>query len=301
MLQRKRYETRRFHNPYFAHLPKRNWKAIFLLLAGALIAVAAIGWLFGSPRFAISSIVVTGNETIPSEQISARVSDELSRRRFLVFRSGNRFLFNEACLREALLSAYAFETLDIVRTCELMNDGGCAVQISVKEKTSQLLWRSEERVFLADLQGIVIRELTTQEMNDWNAKEEPSQEPLPDGTMTPVPAPSPLKRLPTFTDVNATPVSIGTNVLSSEEVAKIFMFHQRISELGITFATTKIDRLAGKWMAVQTVMGYDILFDAAGDVLTQAKNLEILLRDTVKDPSQLRYIDLRFGDHVYYK
>lgn len=301
VLQRKRYEARRFHNPYFKHEKKRNWPAIGGAVAVLLLVGWFVGWIFGSQRFAIANVSIVGNETISTEQISGRVWEELDRRRLLFFRASNRFLFDEAHLRETLSSAYAFETLQIDWTCKLFGNGGCAMSVVVKEKTSQLLWQSGEHVYLADLQGVAIRELTPEELDAWRAPPAAPAEPLPDGTVPPTPPPDPMKRLPLFVDVNAQPIGVGATVLTPEEVANLFLFHQRLTEIGIAFVSTDIDRLAGKWMAVQTTAGYDILIDAAGDVNAQIANLQILLRDTVTDPSQLEYIDLRFGDHVYYK
>ena len=54
-------------------------------------------------------------------------------------------------------------------------------------------------------------------------------------------------------------------------------------------------------MGVKTGLGYRILFDASGDIDGQANHLEVLLRETINNPEQLDYIDLRFGDHVYFK
>lgn len=301
VLQRKRYEARRFHNPYFKHEKKRNWTAIAIAVGATLLVAWFVGWIFGSSRFAIANVSIGGNETISTDQISARVWEELNRRQLLVFRASNRFLFDETRLREALSSTYAFETLGIDWTCELFGGGGCTMSVVVKEKTSQMLWQSGEHVYLADLQGVIIRELTPAELDAWRAPPAAPSEPLPDGTVPPTPPPDPLKRLPLFVDVNATPIAVGATVLTPEEVANLFLFHQRLTEMGIPFVTTDIDRLAGKWMAVQTAAGYDILIDASGDVDTQVGNLQILLRDTVTDPSGLEYIDLRFGDHVYYK
>jgi hypothetical protein len=72
-------------------------------------------------------------------------------------------------------------------------------------------------------------------------------------------------------------------------------------EQGIEFTETRIDRLAGKWMSVAAREGYDILFDPGGNIVQQAMNLAVVRRDQIKDRQNLRYIDLRFGDHVYFK
>lgn len=298
VLQRKRYEARRFHNPYFAHAQKRNWKGIIAVLAIVVMTGALIGWAFNSPRFDITNVRVDGAESIDAGQISSKIWEELNRKQYVIFQSQNRFLFDEERLRELLSSTYAFESLNITRTCELFGNGGCSLVVTVKEKTSQLLWQSGERVYLADLQGIVIRELTTEEIE---AMRSPDALPTTEEAAAPAPAPNPMIRLPRFYDMNAASISVGSSVLTPNEVSGIFLFQKRLQEAGIAFTVTKIDRLVGKWMAVETESGYDIMFDASGDIEAQAQRLTVLLRETIKDPTKLEYIDLRFGDHIYFK
>lgn len=241
-----------------------------------VLVVAGLAWLLGSPRLGILQVVVNGAESIPADQLVAKINGELDSRRLLFFHQRNRFLFDEAGLRAALSSTYSFESLSIERSCTLFGPGGCLLQVTVKEKTSQLLWKSGDRTYLADLQGVVTRELASEETE-------------------------PLGRLPLLSDMNASPVVVGSSIASPEEISGIFLFHQRLRDEGISFHATGIDRMVGKWTAVETDAGYRILFDPVGDVTSQADHLNILLRDTVKDPSKLEYIDLRFGDHIYYK
>lgn len=298
--EKKRYDARRFHNPYFQSKPKRNWKLIVLATGVGLSVICLVSFVFGSPYFAIASVTVAGTETVSSDEIVAKTWAELDRRRLLFFSGKNRFLYDEEGLRAMLSAAYAFDALEIARTCSWTH-GGCSVAIQVKEKTSQLLWVSEPRVYLVDLKGVAIRELSADELAQWTAPDPVSLPPNPDGTVPPTPSPSPLKRLPVFEDVNAAPVEIGSYVLSEEEISNLFSFEQKLLASGTTFTRTRIDRLAGKWMAIHTTIGYDIFVDAVGDVDSQFANLQTVLRDKIPDPTAIQYIDLRFGDHVYYK
>ncbi len=297
--EKKRYEARRFHNPYFQNKQKRNWKAIACGI-GVVVAISgACAFVFGSRYFAIASVTASGMETLSSEEIVDRSWTELNQRKLLFFRASNRFLYRETSLRDALSSAYSFEQLSIEKTCSLTH-GGCSIFIQIKERTSQLLWVSEKRVFLVDLQGVVTRELSPEERTAWETPDPPPV-PNPDGTLPPPVAPIPLKRLPIFEDANDTPISIGSTVFTPQEITNLFAFQKGLTEAGIGFSKTKIDRLAGKWMAVRTTIGYDILMDALGDIGAQLTNLQTVLRDKIPDPSAITYIDLRFGDHVYYK
>ncbi len=299
LLQRKRYDAKRFSNPYFQRERKRNWKAIVLVSGIGLAVICLVSVVFASPFFAIRSVEVTGTDTVSPDEIRDRVWAELGRRRLGVFRASNRFLYDERKLRDSLESAFAFETLSIERTCDW--GSGCVLRIAVHERTSQLLWSSGDRLYLVDLRGTAIRELTPEEVASWKAPGPPPQDPLPNGSLPLPEATNPLKKLPLFVDLNASPLAVGSNALTETEVTNLLDFEKRLSAMNVLFSQVDVDRLAGKWMAVKTLAGFNILIDASGDIPAQILNLQVLLRDTLKDTKNLQYVDLRFGDHVYYK
>lgn len=298
--QKRRNDAKRFSNPYFRREEKRDWKMIVLATGIGLAAVCMVAAVFASPFFAVQRVKVTGTETVSPDEIAAHAWAELERRRLLFFRAKNRFLYDEQRLFDALGSAYAFETLDIARTCDLRGNG-CGLAVAVREKTSQLLWSSGDRLYLVDLHGIAIRELTPEEVASWKSPDPPPQDPLPDGSLPVSVSIDPLKKLPLFVDLNASTVDVGSTVLTESEVSNLLEFEKRLSAMNVLFSQVDVDRLAGKWMAVKTLAGFNILIDASGDIPAQILNLQVLMRDTIKDTKDLRYIDLRFGDHVYYK
>lgn len=299
VLQRKRYEAKRFSNPYFQRERKRDWRTIAVVTGIGLAVVCLVSVIFASPTFAIRRVEVTGTETVSPNEIRDHVWTELSRRRLGLFHATNRFLYDERRLRDALGSAYAFETLSIARSCDWGD--GCGLAIAVLEKTSQLLWASGDRLYLVDLHGTAIRELTPDEIAAWKAPGPPPQDPLPNGSLPLPEATNPLKKLPLFVDLNASAVGVGSAVLTESEVTNLLDFEKRLSAMNVLFSQVDVDRLAGKWMAVKTLAGFNILIDASGDIPAQILNLQVLLRDTIKDSKNLQYVDLRFGDHVYFK
>ena len=107
--------------------------------------------------------------------------------------------------------------------------------------------------------------------------------------------------MPIFVDRSNGEIKIGDSVLTAEEIASVFRFGEHLKAQNISYTQVEFDRLAGKWTGLLTTDGYRILFDVTGDIDAQAQRLELIRKEKIKDVSKLEYIDLRFGDHVYYK
>ena len=266
--QHQRYLAQPFKNPYFKHAPKRRWHRLIIALLILIFLCGVSIFFLRAPAFAIQDIRVTGTESLPSETVTRIVETYLNESAFLFFKHKNRFLFDGGALQQRLMDRYTFETLEITRQ-------GNTLLLRLKERNSQLLWMTGGESYLADAQGIIIRALSSDEQN--------------------------AHPLAIFIDLNETPVIVGRTILSPLIIESIFRFQRLLQEQHIDFTETRIDRLAGQWVSLRTVVGYDILFDPEGDIDAQANHLAVLLRETVKDPTRLEYIDLRFGDHVYFK
>jgi len=219
-----------------------------------------------------------------SRDLQTHIEAFLQTPRYLVFRNRNRWLFESQACQIYLEQYYAFETI------HFHFPHWRSLTVSVQEKASSLLWETDGQFFIVDLQGNVVRALTSEEQS-WFS--------LPVESLTEIQ--TVLTSLPKFRDLNDAPVSPGLTVATSEEIQAVFALQKTLVDLGIPFVETQVDRLSGKWIGVMTQVGYLILFDAAGDVAAQTNRLQTVLQSSVSDPSTLSYIDLRFGDHVYFK
>lgn len=240
-----------------------------LALLGGVGASAA--YAFGSPRFAITQVDVQGAVTIPAADVQAAVGRALEERVALVFRRRNAFLFDAGRAEEAVRSSFDLESLSLARD-------GNRVTVTLQEKVSQLVWKSGDARYLVDRQGTAIRALAQDEA-------------LPELGVP----------LPVFQDVNRDAVAVGAAVLRAAEVDGALRFHQALKGIGLLYGTTRVDRLSGAWMSVQTADGYEVLFDPTADPALQAENVRTVISTQVEDPTRLRYVDVRFGDHVYFK
>lgn len=282
------YQTRRFRNPYF-HQPNRRSGLLLAVLGLCLgLFIALIGFFFTSPIFAITSARVEGAETINPAALRSIAEDYLDSRAFLLFQHNNRFLFSEKKCRQLLEKEYSFSSLDLTRE-------GKTLAIVLKEKVSSFLWLTGRQSFLADNTGVIIR--SVQEEEALSLMNPPLlQGPTPDGSLLDEPT-----IVLTFRDLDNTPVSVNQSVLSIAELSASRQFFDALRAAGVYLEHFEINRLAGSWFKAVTKDGYAILFEPTADTEKQAANVLLVLQNQAGNLVELEYIDVRFGDHVYYK
>lgn len=270
--QKKRYDARSHENPYFLGKGRvASWKG-FMMISGSLICLFGLMiFFFSSSLFDVTSIHVRGVQNLKHDLLAASIRQNMNERVGLIFHRQNRFLFNKEKFLTALNKLFTFRDVRL-------DLAGNQIEIYVVERTSQLIWSTKSASYLVDLDGIIISTLEDETLKQL---EEIS--------------------MPRFVDRNDIHVQIGQKVLTTEEIEAVFRFHDHLIVQKINFSQTQFDRLSGKWVGVLTDDKYLILFDATGDVDAQAGRLETILKEKVTDTSLLEYIDLRFGDHVYFK
>lgn len=273
--RRRRLAARSYRNPYFHREPKPSkWK--FIVLGAFAATLAAVSILLAAPRFSLQSVEISGTELLAPKEISARASEYLQKRRWLFFKNSNLFLFRPEGLVEALETQYVFESLSVVKE-------GKAIRVNVREKQSELVWMTPDQTYIIDREGIILRMLSPEE-----------QEARKSGI-------DPFAKLLKCRSLQKQTLTIGMSALNPTEVERLFFFRRELGQLGIIMKEIQIDRTSGSWMIAKTEGGFEILFDPAAPPEEQMANLSAVFRQLTKDPSALQYIDLRFGNHVYYK
>ncbi len=264
----KRYESRRFNNPYFKK-PKRQikikWQTIAVLVA--IIFIVAV--LIYSSLFRIDNVDIKGTEHISPDQITQIAHAELDRGRFLIFPNNNRFFLHEERMQSKLNEQFVFDSIE-------MEVSGHTLTITVKERVSTLIWITADRYYFVDLSGTIIRELAQDEFEE---------------------APG----FPKFFDENNHQVAVGQTVLASEAIQGSIDFLILAEQGGITIDSFSYESVENDWLAAKSTEGYWILFKPTEDIESQVNNLLIVLRESIDSVNLIQYIDLRFGDHVYYK
>jgi len=282
------YQVRRFKNPYFQN--KTNHSKWPFAIAGLVIGffIALTSFFFTAPVFTITAVRVEGAESVNPKEIRQIAEDYISSRSLLIFKRNNRFLCDEKELKKDLEKKYSFSSLKIDRE-------GHTLAIILKEKVSSFLWLTNNQSFILDNTGTVIRAISSEE-SQIIMNPPLLQGPTKDGSLIP----ESIKIL-VFRDLENKPVAVGKVTLTEAEVKNIRLFFDAMQAFGISIESFELNKSIGAWLKAITRNGYDILFDPTTDVLEQANNVSTLLRGQIKDIATLEYIDVRFGDHVYYK
>lgn len=268
--QQRTYAGRRYKNPHLREKTLNKWKITSAVILTGASLIFFIILLLTHQKFSITTIEVKGIEYIDKPTFEQVVSTYLGEKN-LFLKKSNRFLFSSDDVSNILLDTFALASVETS-----LQEG--SVHIYLEERTSHLFWQTQGDIYVIDLEGIVVREIERSALEEKQFDE-----------------------LPRFVDKNNVPVTIGSPVLTPDEISNLFVFLDLLESMGIEDVSIAIDRLAGKWMNLTTQLGFEILFNVTGDIQEQANHLKIILTSQIDDIDSLEYIDVRFGDKVYYK
>ncbi len=267
--QQRTYRSRNYKNPHLQEKRSLPWKSILIVVSGISIIGGMSLYFLRSNTFLIDRVEIRGVEYVDRTNLEKTITEYLQTSVFFFFSTSNTFLFSTEELENLIMKQFSLASISI-------NVNKKTLTLLLEERTSNLIWETAGKSYVVDLEGIIVRE-----------QEKESTLPLED--------------LPHFKDKNNASVTIGSQVLKTEEITHTFLFLELLAKRSLAYTHIEIDRLAGKWMQVVTTNGFGILFDTGGDIETQYRNLEIILDDQAANLDRLEYIDLRFGDRVYFK
>jgi|GEM_PF-2216420 len=291
---RRDYSRKAFSNPLFKPSRERGpgrWR-------GRLTALAVLGalggwiWFIGfSPTFRIDEIEILGNEGIPDWEVRDAVTDALKERRWLIMPQTSLLIASEAAIEEALNERYVLESLTVSKHPPRK------LTVEIKERVSAVLLQMPDgRQGLVDLQGTVTRLYRPEEALDVVRKLGPSLEEQTGARKT---------QYPVLFDERDERLELREEALGPNVVQAAIdlpgLFEERFDRAPY-FEEARIDGKDAQTIRVRTSEGWSIYLDAAQDLRGQLLNAEVVLRTKVgAQRPQLDYIDVRFGEKVFFK
>ncbi len=273
---------RRRGNPYFASrrsdkigifgiknilakIPARGWFWIFALL---LVAATIIWVLFFSTLFTIKYIEIRGANLSPSLDIEAKVYAQTEEKRALFLQQNRLFVFSSEDLKTKLINDYSLQTLKVIKKLP------STLIIELQEKQAAAVWLEAEQYYLLDADAKIISSSTPEEIG------------------------VPIIRNNGVPKIIERKVDIDSSVIST--ASQIFInFPSRFSWISVKELAVTND---ARTLILASAKGPMIYFNTSESVEPQLIRLDTLLQGELRTRfEKLDYIDLRFGDKLYYK
>ena len=273
--QRTLSDYRSRENPYFAkHVPRRSFSGYGKWYVISLIAVTIVLVSY-SPFFHVENIEVAGAQEDNRTPIYDIAGDFLHRSRWMFFRQENSLYVDEERM-EAFLSSELQELvpLETVHVRTILPD---TVIVSVVERIPQLHWITQDTHYTIDRRGTVTEMLPVDQIDD---------------------------TLPTVYDLSNAETGIGESTVSEEFINVLFTLHVKFpTTYDIPIAYYASPERPNHDLHVITETGWAAYLDTAHSLDDQLANLQIILdqKFTERQLQDLRYVDLRFPDRVYFK
>ncbi len=260
---KKDYQKKRFFNPYFDRFSKGFNTKLYLQIFLVLFVIYAV---FYSDCFRVKSIDVRGTDLIAPDEIRQLIWQDLSHWTWHLFPSNNILFINKNNLKSEISKKYALEKLEI-------HKGWHSLSINLKEKVSYLLVYNSKSYYLISNDGIATKEVAQSDLQNR------------------------LGKLPLVIDNKD--INIGSAILPAKKVNYILELNKQLPTAG--FKITSYENRTGDDVAAVTSEGWSMTFDFNLSISDSINNLKLVLNQKIKDRKGLHYIDLRFGNKVFYQ
>jgi len=268
-------KRRKFKSPKVVEKRRRaRVNTLSLLFLGIVIVGGGLVYLSHLDKININNIKVSGNSVTSEKEIQAIASKNLAGSYLGLFPKSNSFIYPEKIIKEELLS-----NIKRIEDVEVGLDGFNNIFINIKERGPVAIWcqnKDEEECYFLDLTGLIY-----------------SKAPKFSGNVF----------LKYFGEVEA-PV-LGKNFLKPEDFGALTSFVNLIKSMNLEIIEVSIDEnedLRGKLEEEG-----EIIFNLRQDFNQLLEDVRTILSDNkLKNSLEdedivLDYIDLRFGNKVFYK
>ena len=274
------YSSRTYQNPFFGRRRKKirrfSLKTKLLALA-ALILSGTLAWaLFFNVYFTIDDVIVQGAELIDEHKIYNIIEKQLQKKRLFIFKQNNFFVFSKRQVKNEILKNFNVADLRVNK------DLPRALTVSFAEKTPAAVWSENDHYYYIDADLTVLAEVESLSLNTRQfivLKNETTQ---------------PLIRL--------------SGLVKKVSLDKTYVFFclnlaQKAVAGGVSIDSVFLVNEPEKTIRLHITDGPQAYFNVENDLNSQFEKLNILLTEKFNpnDLKKLDYIDLRFGDKIYYK
>lgn len=274
------YSSKAYKNPFFSKKKRFSLrissrklllKTKLIIGIAIMLIILAVSFLFYSNYFSIKKIIVEGGGRIDPLKVENIAWEQINDNFLAIIPQKNIFLFSKKKLTKNLNKKYSFESLIIDKKLP------GKLEIKYKEKEYAIIWQENENYFYADDYGLIINEVNLLEI---------SQKDYPI-----------IKNDSNDLIINKK-ITVDHSLI---EYAKqlFFEFKEYNNEFKIERFIVDSDVNTVK---VVIESGPIIYFNSAQEIEKQINKLLIIKNEKLKeDFISKTYIDVRYGDSVYYR
>ena len=252
----------------------------------SLLFIGGVYFFGYSNVFSITRVQVEGNQRVGEETVHSIVNNQLAHRRFLLFSQKNILFFKADAVAQQLEDIFLIDSVNIKRT------GLHSITVTIFEKTSGVVWAIGNDQWYLDQDGIAIDKL---DPNDLVIQS------VTDGTDIIRPELT-SGNYPLIYDQSGSDVQIGSSATSDQLVHFMIGLSEALQQqTTIDVSHFTVERPYLPEVAMITKDGFTVYFRVDDQPAAQVQTLQALLQQKIHDQRNLQYIDLRFGERVFYK
>jgi cell division septal protein FtsQ len=215
--------------------------------------------------FQIKEIEISGNQKVSTEDIRNSVEANIPKK-ILLFNSRSIFLVNLEKIEKELLGSFSQINMVIFD-----RNFPRKLIISIEERKPVAIAEKGGDDFFLDDKGIIFEEVF--ERSSWLV----------------------------IKDQDFNQVELGERMIEEEKLTLILEIKSELKESGIRINLAEV--INHQRVNVKTLEGWEIYFNLEDDIAQQVFNLITVLKEKIPSEKRgnLEYIDLRFGNQIYYK
>lgn len=241
---------------------------LVLVSIAVVTLVLLLSWASRHPRINVSEVSVTGVRELPQRVVEAFAENILNNGSFKIFSRNNIFLYPRSKIEREILSEFPRAMAASVSLSSIKDP---SVVVEIKEREPHSLWcRSERDCFFLDETGFIFSEAEGVTLGGGNI----------------------------FTGgfVGDSPVG---SVLLPNHFSRVTKLIESVRGLGINVKSLDILNDTDFSITDSEGMQLRVSFSQSNDEIVS--NLKAILGSSAIKDKDIEYIDLRFGNRVYYK
>lgn len=292
--------TLRLYNPYKTKTTSHGFK-----IKGSFLPLIFISWialLLYLPYFRINKITYSGLQIIKPAELDEIINNQLAYKN-IVWPINNYFIFNDSSLQKLLENKFSVNSIIVTKIFPNSLD------IQVQEKTSAGIYDNGEGYYLLDNEGNNIRFLRSITASEFIFPTGTATTSLRSMTSSDTIAPvvhqpdyqgitNEFGDFPIIYDRGSAMTVRKNNYLDAETMQGLIAFFNALKAVkSFTANYFIINQGAEAGTTVITNKPFSIKFKPTANIDEQISRLQIFL----KYNHPLEYVDLRFGDRLYWK